>query len=125
MAWTDERLDDLTRCVDAGFERVDRDIRDLRTEVGSLRTEMLHEIGGLRTETGDGFTGVAQEFRAVRSEMAQEFRAVRSEMAQEFRDFRGEMAQEFRAMRLMLWRVGGGMIVALAAAIATFSLSGG
>lgn len=28
--WTDERLDDLARKVDAGFERLDRDIRDLR-----------------------------------------------------------------------------------------------
>jgi len=28
--WTDERLDDLAKKVDAGFERVDRDIRDLR-----------------------------------------------------------------------------------------------
>lgn len=28
--WTDERLDDLARKVDAGFERVDRDIRELR-----------------------------------------------------------------------------------------------
>jgi hypothetical protein len=28
--WSDARLDDLSRKVDAGFERVDRDIRDLR-----------------------------------------------------------------------------------------------
>jgi hypothetical protein len=28
--WTDERLDDLARRMDAGFERVDRDIRELR-----------------------------------------------------------------------------------------------
>jgi hypothetical protein len=28
--WTDERLDDLAHKVDVGFERVDRDIRDLR-----------------------------------------------------------------------------------------------
>ena len=28
--WTDERLDDLSQKVDAGFGRVDRDIRDLR-----------------------------------------------------------------------------------------------
>jgi hypothetical protein len=28
--WTDERLNDLAHKVDAGFERVDRDIRDLR-----------------------------------------------------------------------------------------------
>jgi hypothetical protein len=29
--WTDERLNDLAQKVDAGFERLDRDIRDLRT----------------------------------------------------------------------------------------------
>jgi hypothetical protein len=28
--WTDERLDDLARRMDAGFDRIDRDIRDLR-----------------------------------------------------------------------------------------------
>jgi hypothetical protein len=42
VAWTDERLDDLARRMDAGFDRVDHDIRELRTE---LRTE----IGALRT----------------------------------------------------------------------------
>jgi len=29
--WSDKRLDDLATKVDAGFERLDRDIRDLRT----------------------------------------------------------------------------------------------
>jgi hypothetical protein len=28
--WTDERLNDLANKVDSGFERLDRDIRDLR-----------------------------------------------------------------------------------------------
>jgi hypothetical protein len=28
--WTDERLDDLAKKMDAGFARVDADIRDLR-----------------------------------------------------------------------------------------------
>jgi hypothetical protein len=32
-AWTDQRLDDLATRMDAGFERVDRDIRDLRAEM--------------------------------------------------------------------------------------------
>jgi hypothetical protein len=41
--WTDERLDDLANRMDAGFERVDRDIRDLRCELRA-------EIGGLRGE---------------------------------------------------------------------------
>jgi hypothetical protein len=34
--WTDERLDDLSKKVDAGFERVDTDIRELRTAVHQL-----------------------------------------------------------------------------------------
>jgi hypothetical protein len=36
MMWTDERLDDLANKVDAGFERVDRDMRELRTTVHQL-----------------------------------------------------------------------------------------
>ena len=31
--WTDARLDDLSHRVDRGFEKVDRDIRDLRVEM--------------------------------------------------------------------------------------------
>ena len=44
-AWTDERLDDLSARVDAGFERIDRDLRDFRAKLSS-------EIGGLRTDLG-------------------------------------------------------------------------
>jgi hypothetical protein len=29
--WTDERLDDLARRMDSGFDRLDRDIRELRS----------------------------------------------------------------------------------------------
>jgi hypothetical protein len=53
VAWSDERLDDLSGRVDAGFERIDRDLRDLRaelrSEVGSLRRELHLEVGGLRS----------------------------------------------------------------------------
>jgi hypothetical protein len=35
--WTDERLDDLARRMDAGFARVDNDMRELRSEVRDLR----------------------------------------------------------------------------------------
>lgn len=34
--WSDTRLDDLARKVDAGFERVDTDIRDLRKLIFQL-----------------------------------------------------------------------------------------
>jgi hypothetical protein len=43
--WTDERLDDLARRMDAGFERVDRDIRELRGEIGGLRVALVR-VGG-------------------------------------------------------------------------------
>jgi hypothetical protein len=51
VAWTDERLDDLARRIDAGFDRIDADIRELRgelrTEVGAMRTTMIRVGGGL------------------------------------------------------------------------------
>jgi hypothetical protein len=49
VIWTDERLDDLSRRMDAGFDRVDRDIRDLRGEMRSGFVEMRGEIGALRS----------------------------------------------------------------------------
>jgi hypothetical protein len=48
VAWTDERLDDLANRMDAGFARVDADIRELRAEIGGLGAELRAEIGGLR-----------------------------------------------------------------------------
>jgi hypothetical protein len=48
VAWTDERLDDLSRRMDAGFERVDRDIRDLRSEMHTGFGELRSEIDQLR-----------------------------------------------------------------------------
>jgi hypothetical protein len=51
-AWTDERLDDLARRMDAGFERMDADIRELRREVAGMRIELRGEIDGVRTGLG-------------------------------------------------------------------------
>lgn len=50
-AWTDERLDDLARRMDAGFARVEAGIRELRgefrTEIGGLRVTLLRVGGGI------------------------------------------------------------------------------
>jgi hypothetical protein len=51
-AWTDERLDDLAESIRTGFDRNDRDLRDLRSEMNtrflSLDTGLRAEIDGLR-----------------------------------------------------------------------------
>lgn len=35
--WTNERLDDMARKMDDGFERLDTDVRELRQAVHQLR----------------------------------------------------------------------------------------
>jgi hypothetical protein len=50
--WSDERMDDLNRRVENGFNRVDADLREIRAEIGGLRGETKSEIGGLRGEIG-------------------------------------------------------------------------
>ena len=45
--WTDDRLDDLAEAMRSGFERVDRDMRDLRTEISELRQSMLRMTLGM------------------------------------------------------------------------------
>lgn len=52
--WTDERLDALAQKVDAGFDRVDRDIRDVRADLRHLQTMMVQLWGS----TIVGFAGV-------------------------------------------------------------------
>ncbi len=46
-AWTDERLDDLARRMDAGFARVDADIRELGAEMRALRLTIMRVGGGI------------------------------------------------------------------------------
>jgi hypothetical protein len=46
-ARTDPRLDDLANRMDAGFARVDADIRELRAEIGGLRLTLLRVGGGI------------------------------------------------------------------------------
>jgi hypothetical protein len=40
-AWTDERLDDLTRRVDSGFDRVDADLREIRSQMSAMQRTMI------------------------------------------------------------------------------------
>jgi hypothetical protein len=59
-AWTDERLDDLAHSIRTGFARTDQDLRDLRQEMGALRTDLTGQIEALRQSTlriGAGLLG--------------------------------------------------------------------
>jgi hypothetical protein len=44
--WTDERLDDLSRRMDNGFNRVDEDLRDLSQRFDALQRFMVQIFGG-------------------------------------------------------------------------------
>jgi hypothetical protein len=116
-AWTDQRLDDLSHRVDAGFVRVDADLRELRSEVGRLRSELRSEfreaIGGLRSE-------MRREIGGLRRELRGEVGGLRSELRGEVGSLRGDID----ALRITLLRVGGGVIVGLVGVIAAV-LAGG
>jgi hypothetical protein len=113
--WSDERLDDLNNRVGSGFDRIDADLRGIRSEIGALRSEMLGEIGDLRGEIG-----------ALESNMKGEIGALRSEMRGEIGDLRGEMNFRFEqvdarfdSLQRTMLQLGGGVIVALIGLIAT------
>jgi hypothetical protein len=52
--WTDERLDDLSHRMDAGFDRVDREISELRADMREMRT-LIFQLWG---STMIGMVGV-------------------------------------------------------------------
>lgn len=45
--WTDERLDDLNGRVTQGFERVDSDLRELRSDMKAMQRLIIQVGGGL------------------------------------------------------------------------------
>ena len=66
-AWTDERLDDLAEAMRSGFERLDRDMRDLRVELRDGLGGVRSEIGSVRTELGAEIGSVRAEIEALKT----------------------------------------------------------
>ena len=56
--WTDERLDDLARRMDEGFNRVDAELRSLRAEVSALHRTMVQVAAGMMATFLAGFLGL-------------------------------------------------------------------
>jgi hypothetical protein len=53
--WTDERLDDLNARVEKGFDRVDADIRELRSEMNTGFAEVNGRIDSMQRTMIIGF----------------------------------------------------------------------
>ncbi|MEX2106733.1 MAG: hypothetical protein WD810_07520 [Solirubrobacterales bacterium] len=57
-AWTDERLDDLSQRMDRGFDRLDTDIREVRTEMNTRFDVMDARMDGMQRTIIVGFVSV-------------------------------------------------------------------
>lgn len=55
-AWTDERLDDLSRRMDRGFDRVDADLRALNGRFDALQ-QTLNALQRTMLQVGVGLVG--------------------------------------------------------------------
>jgi hypothetical protein len=116
-AWTDERLDDLSKRMVDGFARVDADLRELRTDLreqfGELRADLRSEIGGVRADLSNEIGGVrrdlSNEIGGVRRDLSTEIGGVRGDLSNEI----GGVPDEIAALRLTMLRVGGGMMVTM------------
>ena len=58
-AWTDERLDDLSERMDRGFDRVVRDLRELKKSVDATQRILVQVALGLSATMVTGFAAVA------------------------------------------------------------------
>jgi len=104
--WTDERLDDMNEHMVEGFDRLDKDIREVRGEIAGVRGEIAGvrgEVAGVRDEVA----GMRKEVAGMRGEMAVrgEVNGVRGEV----NELRVEMSTRFEAMHRLIIQVGGGL----------------
>jgi hypothetical protein len=68
-AWTDERLDDLARRMDQGFDRVDKDLRELCADMAAghhgLRTDITAARSELKAEMDTRFDRLEARFDSM------------------------------------------------------------
>lgn len=97
--WTDERMDDLAKQVETGFDRVDR-----RFEQVDRQFERVH--ADIKTLQAD-VTGLAirQESLVTRQELKAEIRGLRGEMAERFDKLEARADERFDAMALQFNRL--------------------
>ena len=96
--WTDERLDDLSRRMETGFDRVHQDLRDLngRFDAFNQRMDERFESANKRTD---------ERFEAANQRTDERFDAVDA---------------RFDSLQRTMLQIGGGMIAAFIGLIAAF-----
>lgn len=70
--WTDERLDDLAKRMDRGFDEVKGEIREVKGEIRDVKVEIRDgrlETNGLRSEMNARFDSMNQRFDAMQRTM--------------------------------------------------------
>lgn len=110
-SWTDERLDDLTRCVDAGFAQTHEDIaalrvdnKELRRDMAALGSDLRGEMAALGGDLRGEIAGVESRLRAeisplaTRKELQTEIKAVRWEMREGFSKVDARLETRFDAL---------------------------
>ena len=80
---------ELREEMHAGFMGLQKQIGDVRAEIGSVRTELNKEIGSVRTELG-------KEIGSVRTELGKEIGSVRTELGKEIAEVRKEITVQTR-----------------------------
>lgn len=73
-AWTDERLDDLTKHVDEGFREVRAELRQQRekseTEFSAIRRQMTDESQSLRSEFAEVRAALGEQRAEAKGQIA-------------------------------------------------------
>ncbi|HEX7280036.1 MAG TPA: hypothetical protein VF255_10480 [Solirubrobacterales bacterium] len=67
--WTDERLDDLAKRMDKGFDEVKGEIRALRIEINGQGAEMNERFDSMNHSVNQRFDSVNQRFDSMQRTM--------------------------------------------------------
>ena len=99
QSWTDDRLDDLNQRMEAGFKRVDDDVRELRSEMNAR------------------FDRVDARFEHMEAKFDAKFERMEAKFDGKFDRLDAKFDAKFDALQRTLLQVGGGMAAAFGAAL--------
>lgn len=79
--WTDERLDDLVKTIDKGFDETKVQIRDLRADMNREIGRVDADIREIRAEMKEGFDRIDARFDALQRTMILGFAGIAGSIA--------------------------------------------